>query len=129
MGAVLKLQASVIHRHLISIIIIMDTKIIFCLLLAVVITSALPAAEMNEDFTKLAVSDDSSKPSDTPTDKPTGPTEKPTGPTDKPTGSTDKPTGSTDKPTGPTTTTPSGSTTINFSLTTLIVAVLMRNML
>merc|ERR1712002_629901 len=119
MGAVFKLQASVIHRHLISIIIIMDTKIHFGLLLAVVITSALPAAEMNEDFTKLAVSDDSSKPSDTPTDKPTGPTEKPTGPTDKPTGSTDK----------PPTTTPSGSTTINFSLTTLIVAVLMRNML
>merc|ERR1712002_955948 len=115
MGAVFKLQASVIHRHLISIIIIMDTKIIFCLLLAVVITSALPAAEMNEDFTKLAASDDSTKPSDKPTDTPT----------DKPTGSTDKPTGSTDKPTGPTTTTPSGSTTINFSLTTLIVAVLM----
>merc|ERR1712168_831612 len=111
MGAVFKLQASVIHRHLISIIIIMDTKILFGLLLAVVITSALPAAEMNEDFTKLAVSDDSSKPSDTPTDKPTGPTEKPTGPTEKPTGPTEKPTGPADKPP---TTTPSGSTTINF---------------
>merc|ERR1711970_1662254 len=107
MGAVFKLQASVIHRHLISIIIIMDTKIIFCLLLAVVITSALPAAEMNQDKPIAGATESTAS----------------TGSTDTPTGSTDKsPTGSTDKSTATTTTitaTTSGSTTTNFSLTTL----------
>merc|ERR1712168_238246 len=105
MGAVFKLQASVIHRHLFSII-IMDTKILFGLLLAVVITSALPAAQINQDFTKISAIDESTSQQ---TSQQT-----------------------TDKSTATTTTitaTTSGSTTTNFSLTTLIVAVLMRNML
>merc|ERR1712168_809009 len=117
MGAVFKLQTSATNRHLISII-IMDTKILFGLLLAVVIASALPAGPSDDDksTTKKGDTTTTKKPDEDTTTTKKGDT-------------TTTKKGDTTTEKTPKTTTTSGSTTINFSLTTLIAAVLMRTML